>query len=52
MSAAEMAAVLLENYDPTFATTVQRGDILLAGYNFGCGSSREQARERACLAAH
>ncbi|KAL9078158.1 MAG: hypothetical protein Q9157_002916 [Trypethelium eluteriae] len=40
---ATMAAVCMENYDPAFATTAQAGDILVAGFNFGCGSSREQA---------
>ena len=39
----EMAAHALEIYDPSFATTVKPGDIVVAGSNFGCGSSREQA---------
>ena len=34
---------VLEDLDPGFKTNVQRGDILVAGDNFGCGSSREQA---------
>ena len=33
----------MENYDTEFRTTTQPGDILVAGFNFGCGSSREQA---------
>ena len=33
----------MENYDPEFANLVSKGDILLGGYNFGTGSSREQA---------
>ena len=34
---------VLEDLDPDFKTKVQKGDILVAGDNFGCGSSREQA---------
>ncbi len=33
----------MENVDPQFVKTVRPGDILVAGTNFGCGSSREQA---------
>ena len=40
---AEMAIHSLEDADPTFANNAQRGDIVVAGKNFGCGSSREQA---------
>jgi homoaconitate hydratase len=43
MTSEMMAGVVFENYDPTFATTVERGDVLLGGMNFGTGSSREQA---------
>jgi len=32
-----------EAVDPTWAKKVQAGDIIVAGHNFGCGSSREQA---------
>ena len=39
----EMARVVMENYDPDFAGMVQAGDVVVAGYNFGTGSSREQA---------
>ncbi|PXF61051.1 MAG: hypothetical protein C4B59_05690 [Candidatus Methanogaster sp.] len=34
---------VLEGIDPGFAGKVRRGDIIVAGMNFGCGSSREQA---------
>ena len=33
----------LEGCDPEFATLVEQGDVIVAGRNFGCGSSREQA---------
>lgn len=39
----EMASHALEDYDPSFAGNVEEGDIIMAGGNFGCGSSREQA---------
>lgn len=39
----KMAQVVMENHDATFAKTVQKGDILVGGFNFGTGSSREQA---------
>ena len=38
-----MAKVCFENYDPAFQKIARENDILVAGYNFGCGSSREQA---------
>ncbi|MGD9676572.1 MAG: 3-isopropylmalate dehydratase, partial [Candidatus Bipolaricaulia bacterium] len=43
MTPAEMAEHALEDLDPTFAKGVKPGDIHVAGANFGCGSSREQA---------
>ena len=39
----EIAAHALEDLDPGFAANVQTGDIVVAGSNWGCGSSREQA---------
>jgi 3-isopropylmalate/(R)-2-methylmalate dehydratase small subunit len=39
----EMARIALEDLDPDFAKSVRPGDIIVAGSNFGCGSSREQA---------
>lgn len=39
----QLAAHVLEDLDPDFHRRVQPGDILVAGANFGCGSSREQA---------
>jgi homoaconitate hydratase len=39
----QMAEVVMENYDPKFAGMVTEGDVIVAGYNFGTGSSREQA---------
>lgn len=38
-----LAAHVLEDLDPTFRERVQPGDVLVAGENFGAGSSREQA---------
>jgi homoaconitate hydratase len=38
-----MADVVMENYDPQFAGRTAEGDILVGGWNFGTGSSREQA---------
>ncbi|MCS7313802.1 MAG: 3-isopropylmalate dehydratase, partial [Acidobacteria bacterium] len=39
----EMARHVLENLDPRFVQEVRPGDIIVAGRNWGCGSSREQA---------
>jgi 3-isopropylmalate/(R)-2-methylmalate dehydratase small subunit len=40
---AAMARFCLEAIDPEFASTVRPGDVVIAGRNFGMGSSREQA---------
>ena len=39
----DLASHVMEAEDPRFAENVQKGDIIVAGWNFGCGSSREQA---------
>lgn len=39
----ELAQHCMEDADPTFAGKVGKGDIIAAGKNFGCGSSREHA---------
>ena len=39
----EMGSKAMLNYDPAFQETAKDGDILVGGYNFGSGSSREQA---------
>ena len=49
MEPAEMAQHAMEDLDPDFAKGVQPGDVIVAGKNFGCGSSREQAAT--CLKA-
>lgn len=39
----ELAKHAMEDADMAFASNVQKGDIMVAGENFGCGSSREHA---------
>ena len=39
----ELASHCMEDIDKEFVKKVQPGDIMVAGYNFGCGSSREHA---------
>ncbi|MBN1553020.1 3-isopropylmalate dehydratase [bacterium] len=41
-TADEIKPHLLEDLDPNFAQSVQKDDLIFAGKNFGCGSSREQ----------
>lgn len=43
LSREQMAAVALENYDARFQSLARPGDVIVAGRNFGTGSSREQA---------
>ena len=40
---AHLAKYVMEDADPDFPSKVQPGDIIVAGENFGCGSSREHA---------
>jgi len=54
----ELAKHCMEDADPSFSSKVQPGDIIVAGKNFGCGSSREhapiaiKASGVACVIAH
>jgi homoaconitate hydratase len=43
MTPQQQAEVVMENYDPEFVKITKVGDILVGGFNFGTGSSREQA---------
>lgn len=43
MNEAELASHCLEDLDPSFVDESEAGDFIVAGINFGCGSSREQA---------
>ena len=55
---AELAKHCMEDIDDSFRSQVQAGDIMVAGRNFGCGSSREhapvaiQACGISCVIAH
>ena len=42
-NAAELALHCMEDIDKEFVKKVQPGDVIVAGWNFGCGSSREHA---------
>ena len=39
----ELSSHCMEDIDKSFASEVREGDFIIAGYNFGCGSSREHA---------
>ena len=39
----ELASHCMEDIDKNFSSSVKKGDFIIAGYNFGCGSSREHA---------
>lgn len=41
--AKELAAHCMEDIDTSFASRVSQGDVMVGGFNFGCGSSREHA---------
>ena len=43
MTSEMMAKVVMENYDPQFAAHTNAGDVIVSQFNFGTGSSREQA---------
>jgi homoaconitate hydratase len=43
MTSEMMAKVVMENYDPQFAARTKAGDVIVSQFNFGTGSSREQA---------
>lgn len=42
-NAQELAKHCMEDIDPAYVNKVQPGDVMVAGWNFGCGSSREHA---------
>ena len=42
-NAQELAKHCMEDIDASFVEKVQAGDVIVAGWNFGCGSSREHA---------
>ena len=41
--AAELSTHCMEDIDVSFVNEVKKGDVIVAGWNFGCGSSREHA---------
>ena len=46
VSKKDMATACMQTYDPEFNGIAKRNDILVPGWDFGCGSSREQEQRQ------